>query len=139
MTFQHARALNAGSGLHKDPLHNFKTSSTTGQTRPQASVVSKVPLKVTARFLEYQIFSAIDCSKLLLIWLLFSVSAHVSIACKHFCNGASSFQLQIKVSGQRGSLGLSIAGGKGSLPYKNHEEVSAEQRSCHLSMLSAWR
>lgn len=29
------------------------------------------------------------------------------------------------MSGQRGSLGLSIAGGKGSLPYKNHDEVSA--------------
>lgn len=28
------------------------------------------------------------------------------------------------MSGQRGSLGLSIAGGKGSLPYKNHDEVS---------------
>ncbi|KAM3605766.1 uncharacterized protein V6R79_004357 [Siganus canaliculatus] len=31
-------------------------------------------------------------------------------------------RLQIKVSGQRGSLGISIAGGKGSLPYKNHDE-----------------
>ncbi|XP_042358713.1 uncharacterized protein LOC121955004 [Plectropomus leopardus] len=31
-------------------------------------------------------------------------------------------RLQIKVSGQRGSLGLSIAGGKGSLPYKDHDE-----------------
>ncbi|CAG09417.1 unnamed protein product [Tetraodon nigroviridis] len=31
-------------------------------------------------------------------------------------------QLQIKLSAQRGSLGLSIAGGKGSLPYKNHDE-----------------
>uniref|UniRef100_H3DGM1 PDZ domain-containing protein n=1 Tax=Tetraodon nigroviridis TaxID=99883 RepID=H3DGM1_TETNG len=30
--------------------------------------------------------------------------------------------LQIKLSAQRGSLGLSIAGGKGSLPYKNHDE-----------------
>lgn len=40
------------------------------------------------------------------------------------CNDIFIFQLQIKVSGQRGSLGLSIAGGKGSLPYKNHDEVS---------------
>ncbi|XP_026165582.1 inaD-like protein [Mastacembelus armatus] len=31
-------------------------------------------------------------------------------------------RLQIKVSGQRGSLGISIAGGKGSLPYKDHDE-----------------
>ncbi|KAM6915959.1 uncharacterized protein FYW49_009070 [Xenentodon cancila] len=31
-------------------------------------------------------------------------------------------KLQIKVSGQRGSLGISIAGGKGSLPYKDHDE-----------------
>lgn len=139
MTFQHARALNAGSGLHKDPLHNVKTSSTTGQTLPQASVVSKVPLKVTARFLEYQIFSTIDCSKIT------AYPAPVQCLCSclncvyTFCNGTSSFQLQIKVSGQRGSLGLSIAGGKGSLPYKNHEEVSAEQRSRHLSALSTWR
>ncbi len=28
------------------------------------------------------------------------------------------------MSGQRGSLGISIAGGKGSLPYKDHDEVS---------------
>ncbi|XP_068613200.1 protein scribble homolog, partial [Brachionichthys hirsutus] len=31
-------------------------------------------------------------------------------------------RLQIRVSGQRGSLGISIAGGKGSLPFKNHSE-----------------
>ncbi|KAM9726573.1 disks large homolog 2-like [Menidia menidia] len=31
-------------------------------------------------------------------------------------------KLQIKVSGQRGSLGISIAGGRGSLPYKDHDE-----------------
>ncbi|XP_061913632.1 FERM and PDZ domain-containing protein 2 [Entelurus aequoreus] len=31
-------------------------------------------------------------------------------------------KLQIKVSGQRDSLGISIAGGKGSLPYKDHDE-----------------
>ncbi|CAB1338524.1 unnamed protein product, partial [Coregonus sp. 'balchen'] len=31
--------------------------------------------------------------------------------------------LEIKVCGQRGSLGISIAGGKGSLPYKEHDEV----------------
>ncbi|XP_048125132.1 tyrosine-protein phosphatase non-receptor type 13 [Alosa alosa] len=31
-------------------------------------------------------------------------------------------RLQIKVSGQRGSLGISIAGGKGSLPYKEQDE-----------------
>ncbi|XP_049592682.1 uncharacterized protein [Syngnathus scovelli] len=30
--------------------------------------------------------------------------------------------LQIKVSGQRDGLGISIAGGKGSLPYKDHDE-----------------
>ncbi|XP_053730484.1 protein lap4 [Synchiropus splendidus] len=53
-------------------------------------------------------------------------------------------RLQIKVSGQRGSLGISIAGGKGSLPYKDHDEVLRRTRcprclqncvdsSCHLS------
>ncbi|XP_028845143.1 protein scribble homolog [Denticeps clupeoides] len=31
-------------------------------------------------------------------------------------------RLQIKVCGQRGSLGISIAGGKGSLPYKETDE-----------------
>ncbi|XP_035462907.2 protein scribble homolog [Scophthalmus maximus] len=31
-------------------------------------------------------------------------------------------RLKIKVSGQRGSLGISIAGGKGSLPYREHDE-----------------
>ncbi|AWP14114.1 putative leucine-rich repeat-containing protein 1 isoform 2 [Scophthalmus maximus] len=31
-------------------------------------------------------------------------------------------ELKIKVSGQRGSLGISIAGGKGSLPYREHDE-----------------
>nr|XP_057914028.1 inaD-like protein [Doryrhamphus excisus] len=31
-------------------------------------------------------------------------------------------RLQIKVSGQRDCLGISIAGGKGSLPYKDHDE-----------------
>ncbi|KAJ8013734.1 hypothetical protein DPEC_G00032870 [Dallia pectoralis] len=31
-------------------------------------------------------------------------------------------QLQIKVCGQRSSLGISIAGGKGSPPYREHEE-----------------
>ncbi|XP_039640783.1 leucine-rich repeat-containing protein 1 isoform X2 [Perca fluviatilis] len=31
-------------------------------------------------------------------------------------------RLQIKVSSQSGSLGISIAGGKGSLPYKDHDE-----------------
>ncbi|XP_061602040.1 inaD-like protein [Cololabis saira] len=31
-------------------------------------------------------------------------------------------KLQIKVSGQRGGLGISIAGGKGSLPFKDHDE-----------------
>ncbi|KAM6997287.1 uncharacterized protein LKV04_006021 [Tautogolabrus adspersus] len=31
-------------------------------------------------------------------------------------------RLQIKVSGQRGSLGFSIAGGRGSLPYKDNDE-----------------
>ncbi|XP_061645256.1 leucine-rich repeat-containing protein 1 isoform X4 [Phyllopteryx taeniolatus] len=30
--------------------------------------------------------------------------------------------LQIKVTGQRDGLGISIAGGKGSLPYKDHDE-----------------
>lgn len=34
-------------------------------------------------------------------------------------------RLQIKVSGQSGSLGISIAGGRGSLPYNDHDEVSA--------------
>ncbi|XP_039640785.1 leucine-rich repeat-containing protein 1 isoform X4 [Perca fluviatilis] len=34
-------------------------------------------------------------------------------------------RLQIKVSSQSGSLGISIAGGKGSLPYKDHDEVSS--------------
>ncbi|XP_024916559.1 disks large homolog 3-like isoform X3 [Cynoglossus semilaevis] len=31
-------------------------------------------------------------------------------------------KLQIRVSGQKASLGISIAGGKGSLPYKDHDE-----------------
>ncbi|CAL9687982.1 unnamed protein product [Knipowitschia caucasica] len=31
-------------------------------------------------------------------------------------------KLQIRVSGQRGGLGISIAGGKGSLPYKQQDE-----------------
>ncbi|XP_072293449.1 disks large homolog 4 [Eucyclogobius newberryi] len=31
-------------------------------------------------------------------------------------------KLQIRVSGQRGSLGISIAGGQGSLPYKQQDE-----------------
>ncbi|XP_022617974.1 protein scribble homolog [Seriola dumerili] len=83
-TFQHHRALNAGSGLQGDPVHNIKVSSITGhlksssvteKTPPQESFISQVPLR-----------------------------------------------LQIKVSGQRGSLGISIAGGKGSLPYKDHDE-----------------
>ncbi|CAG6017425.1 unnamed protein product [Menidia menidia] len=34
----------------------------------------------------------------------------------------SQVPLKIKVSGQRGSLGISIAGGRGSLPYKDHDE-----------------
>lgn len=29
------------------------------------------------------------------------------------------------MSGQKASLGISIAGGKGSLPYKDHDEVGA--------------
>ncbi|XP_043090482.1 erbin [Puntigrus tetrazona] len=33
-----------------------------------------------------------------------------------------SLQLQIKVNGQRGGLGICIAGGKGSLPYKANDE-----------------
>ncbi|XP_049927786.1 inaD-like protein [Epinephelus moara] len=80
---QHHRALNAGSGLHGDPVPNIKVSikgqlkspSGTEKTPPQESFVSQVPLR-----------------------------------------------LQIKVSGRRGSLGISIAGGKGSLPYKDHDE-----------------
>ncbi|XP_047459532.1 leucine-rich repeat-containing protein 1 [Mugil cephalus] len=83
-TFQHHRALNAGTGLHGDLFHNIKISSITGTLKssvetekilPQESFISQVPLR-----------------------------------------------LQIKVSGQRGSLGISIAGGKGSLPYKDHDE-----------------
>ncbi|XP_064172801.1 disks large homolog 2 [Anguilla rostrata] len=31
-------------------------------------------------------------------------------------------KLQMKIYGQRGSLGISIAGGRGSLPYKEHDE-----------------
>ncbi|XP_029376248.1 protein scribble homolog [Echeneis naucrates] len=38
------------------------------------------------------------------------------------CISQVPLRLQIKVSGQRGSLGISIAGGKGSLPYKDHDE-----------------
>lgn len=54
------------------------------------------------------------------------------------CTDIFIFQLQIKVSGQRGSLGLSIAGGKGSLPYKNHDEVStaAEEPKKAFAMLT---
>ncbi|XP_029691509.1 leucine-rich repeat-containing protein 1 [Takifugu rubripes] len=81
--FQHHRALNMGSNLHRDS-GNVRISSITGppakpaateNNLPQESCVSQVPLR-----------------------------------------------LQIKLSAQRGSLGLSIAGGKGSLPYKNHDE-----------------
>ncbi|KAJ8248091.1 hypothetical protein GJAV_G00238210 [Gymnothorax javanicus] len=31
-------------------------------------------------------------------------------------------KLQVKIYGQRGGLGISIAGGRGSLPYKEHDE-----------------
>ncbi|XP_029305580.1 beta-2-syntrophin-like [Cottoperca gobio] len=79
---QRHRALNAGSGLHGDPVPNMKISSITGKspsvtekTLPQESFAFQVPLR-----------------------------------------------LQIKVSGQSGSLGISIAGGKGSMPYRDHDE-----------------
>ncbi|XP_035981910.1 protein lap4 [Fundulus heteroclitus] len=82
--FSHPRALNAGPGLHGDPVCKIKTPSVTGflrsppaseKTPPAESSTSQVPLR-----------------------------------------------LQIKVSGQSGRLGISIAGGKGSLPYKDHDE-----------------
>ncbi|XP_044070284.1 uncharacterized protein LOC122884425 isoform X2 [Siniperca chuatsi] len=99
----HHRALNAGSGLHGDPVHNIKVSSITGRlkaslvtekTLPQEPFISQVPLR-----------------------------------------------LQIKVSGQRGSLGISIAGGKGSLPYKDHDEVNGldMQAATHHQAVSALR
>ncbi|KAG7216400.1 hypothetical protein INR49_021652 [Caranx melampygus] len=78
--FQHHRALNAGSGLQGDPLHNIKISSITGHLKSSV-VKEKTPPQ----------------------------ESFIS-------------QLQIKVSGQRGSLGISIAGGRGSLPYKDHDE-----------------
>ncbi|XP_037321441.1 disks large homolog 4 [Pungitius pungitius] len=44
--------------------------------------------------------------------------------CNHICvhNQTLCSKLQIKVSGQSGSLGFSIAGGRGSLPYKHYDE-----------------
>ncbi|XP_052006871.1 uncharacterized protein LOC127660594 [Xyrauchen texanus] len=39
-------------------------------------------------------------------------------------------RLQIKVNGQRGGLGICIAGGKGSLPYKENEEVGLIRMYC---------
>ncbi|KAI3363131.1 hypothetical protein L3Q82_011784 [Scortum barcoo] len=99
--FQRHRALNVGSGLHRDPVHDIKISSITGHPKPslvkektQESFISQVPLR-----------------------------------------------LQIKVSGQRGSLGISIAGGKGSLPYKDHDEVNGlnMQGATHHEAVSALR
>ncbi|XP_070772624.1 protein scribble homolog [Enoplosus armatus] len=82
--FQHHRALNAGSGLHGDPVRNIKISSITGHLKTESSLV-------TEKSLPQEPF-------------------------------ISQVPLRIKVSGQRGSLGISIAGGKGSLPYKDHDE-----------------
>ncbi|TDH01197.1 hypothetical protein EPR50_G00177610 [Perca flavescens] len=50
-------------------------------------------------------------------------------------------RLQIKVSSQSGSLGISIAGGKGSLPYKDHDEVNGlnMQAATHHEAVSALR
>lgn len=54
---QHGSALNAGSSLHRGPVCNTKISITghpkslgTEKSLPQESVISKVPLRVTARF-----------------------------------------------------------------------------------------
>jgi len=41
-----------------------------------------------------------------------------------------SSKLQIKVSGQSGGLGISIAGGIGSMPYKDHDEVRRSLATC---------
>ncbi|XP_032397273.1 uncharacterized protein LOC116705304 isoform X3 [Etheostoma spectabile] len=50
-------------------------------------------------------------------------------------------RLQIKVSSQSGSLGISIAGGKGSLPYKDHDEVNGlnMQAATHNEAVNALR
>ncbi|XP_043992828.1 disks large homolog 2 [Gambusia affinis] len=82
--FSHPRALNAGSGLHGDPVCKIKTSSVTGFLRSS-------PLSETSPPAE-------------------SSTTQVPL------------RLQIKVSGQSGRLGISIAGGKGSLPYKDQDE-----------------
>ncbi|XP_014837338.1 PREDICTED: disks large homolog 1-like isoform X1 [Poecilia mexicana] len=82
--FSHPRALNAGSGLHGDPVCKTKTSSVPGFLRSS-------PLSETSLPAE-------------------SSTTQVPL------------RLQIKVSGQSGRLGISIAGGKGSLPYKDQDE-----------------
>ncbi|CAJ1067514.1 leucine-rich repeat-containing protein 1 isoform X1 [Xyrichtys novacula] len=51
-----------------------------------------------------------------------SVCGHVSNAKREAEEIEQPKELQIKVSGQRGSLGFSIAGGRGSLPYKDNDE-----------------
>ncbi|XP_035848645.1 uncharacterized protein LOC116052769 isoform X3 [Sander lucioperca] len=50
-------------------------------------------------------------------------------------------RLQIKVSSQSGSLGISIAGGKGSLPYKDQDEVNGlnMQAATHHEAVSSLR
>ncbi|XP_038152376.1 protein scribble homolog [Cyprinodon tularosa] len=73
-------ALNAGSGLHGDPVCKIRTPSVT-------SFLSSSPVSLPAES-----------------------ASQVPL------------KLQIKVSGQSGRLGISIAGGKGSLPYKDHDE-----------------
>ncbi|XP_032409342.1 protein lap4-like isoform X1 [Xiphophorus hellerii] len=83
-SFSNPRALNAGSGLHGDPVCKIKTSSVTGFLRSS-------PLSETSLPAE-------------------SSTTQVPL------------RLQIKVSGQSGRLGISIAGGKGSLPYKDQDE-----------------
>ncbi|KAL4640899.1 leucine-rich repeat-containing protein 1 isoform X2 [Arapaima gigas] len=51
-----------------------------------------------------------------------SQSGNVERGFTHKASAQIPLKLQIKVCSQRGSLGISIAGGKGSLPYMGHEE-----------------
>lgn len=98
------------AAAQKEPLHDAKAPSASGHALPEEPPLSRVPLRVTARRLIHFPLQLVKDDQLSgcfsRLWL------------------RTNFQLQIKVSGERGSLGLSIAGGKGSLPYKKHDEVS---------------
>lgn len=107
---QHRTAQKMCAAAREEPLHDAKTPSASGHTLPEEApaALSRVPLRVTARRLKHFPLQLVEDDQLSLI---------------------GNFQLQIKVCGERGGLGLSIAGGKGSLPYKNRHEVSRRQEN----------